>query len=295
MVGRRLISGKQALGIEKDMRESLYAHLLRLSFGFYDTPPDRAADVARDRRPPVGPLLPRLRPHLLLPARAHDRLGDGRAVLRRVAARADRARDHAADRRRRVPLQPRLASGAPRRPAEARRRRDGRPRSRSSASTSSSRSPRKTGARRSSSAPPVLSSTQPSAPSGNARSTCRCSPSCRCSRRPPSCSPPAAWSSSGSLSLSGFFIFNLLLAMLIVPLRSLGMWVGQAQRATASGERIFEVMDEPEGVDDRPGAVELAAGAGRDPLRAGRLRLRRGTAGPARDRARDRARDGRSR
>ena len=40
------------------------------------------------------------------------------------------------------------------------------------------------------------------------------------------------------------------------------MWVGQAQRATASGERIFEVMDEPEGVDDRPGAVELAAGPG---------------------------------
>ncbi len=67
---------------------------------------------------------------------------------------------------------------------------------------------------------------------------------------------------SGSLSLSGFFVFNLLLAMLIVPLRSLGMWVGQAQRATASGERIFEVMDEPEGVDDRPGAVDLAPGPG---------------------------------
>ncbi len=67
---------------------------------------------------------------------------------------------------------------------------------------------------------------------------------------------------SGSLSLRGFFIFNLLLAMLIVPLRSLGMWVGQAQRATASGERIFEVMDEPEGVDDRPNAIELAAGPG---------------------------------
>jgi ABC-type multidrug transport system fused ATPase/permease subunit len=66
----------------------------------------------------------------------------------------------------------------------------------------------------------------------------------------------------GSLSLSEFFVFNLLLAMLIVPLRSLGMWVGQAQRATASGERIFEVMDEPEGVEDRPGATELPAGPG---------------------------------
>ena len=66
----------------------------------------------------------------------------------------------------------------------------------------------------------------------------------------------------GSLSLSEFFIFNLLLAMLIVPLRSLGMWIGQAQRATAAGERIFEVMDEPEGVDDRVGAVELPVGPG---------------------------------
>jgi len=67
---------------------------------------------------------------------------------------------------------------------------------------------------------------------------------------------------NGSLGLSDFFVFNLLLAMLIVPLRSLGMWIGQAQRATASGERIFEVMDEPEGVDDRPGAGELPSGPG---------------------------------
>ncbi|HET8741041.1 MAG TPA: ABC transporter ATP-binding protein, partial [Gaiella sp.] len=67
---------------------------------------------------------------------------------------------------------------------------------------------------------------------------------------------------SGSLSLGDFFLFNLLLAMLIVPLRSLGMWVGQAQRATASGERIFEVLDEPEGVADGPGAGPLPPGPG---------------------------------
>src|ERR671922_1833154 len=36
MVGRRLISGKQALAVEMDMRQGLYAHLVRLSFGFYD-------------------------------------------------------------------------------------------------------------------------------------------------------------------------------------------------------------------------------------------------------------------
>src|SRR6266513_1098765 len=38
---------------------------------------------------------------------------------------------------------------------------------------------------------------------------------------------------SGELSVGGFVAFNLYLGMLVVPLRSLGMWIGQAQRATA--------------------------------------------------------------
>jgi ATP-binding cassette subfamily B protein len=42
----------------------------------------------------------------------------------------------------------------------------------------------------------------------------------------------------------------------------LGMWIGQAQRATASGERFFEVVDEPEGIEDRPEAIELPPGPG---------------------------------
>jgi ABC-type multidrug transport system fused ATPase/permease subunit len=67
---------------------------------------------------------------------------------------------------------------------------------------------------------------------------------------------------SGSLSLGSFFSFNLYLALLVTPLRSLGMWVGQAQRATASGERIFQILDEPEGVSDRPGAADLPDGDG---------------------------------
>src|SRR5947208_11175849 len=66
----------------------------------------------------------------------------------------------------------------------------------------------------------------------------------------------------GSLSVGSFISFNLYLALLVTPLRSLGMWVGQAQRATASGERIFQILDEPEDVADRPGAVELPAGDG---------------------------------
>jgi ATP-binding cassette subfamily B protein len=66
----------------------------------------------------------------------------------------------------------------------------------------------------------------------------------------------------GSLSVGSFVAFNFFLAMLVTPLRSLGMWVGQAQRATASGERIFQILDEPEDVGDRPGAVELPPGEG---------------------------------
>ncbi|MDX6464981.1 MAG: ATP-binding cassette, subfamily bacterial, partial [Gaiellaceae bacterium] len=36
MLGRRILSGRQALDVEMDMRSGMYAHLVRLSFGFYD-------------------------------------------------------------------------------------------------------------------------------------------------------------------------------------------------------------------------------------------------------------------
>jgi ABC-type multidrug transport system fused ATPase/permease subunit len=67
---------------------------------------------------------------------------------------------------------------------------------------------------------------------------------------------------SGSLSFGAFVAFNLLLAMLVMPLRMIGMWVGQAQRAIAAGERIFEVLDEPEEVADPPQATALDPGPG---------------------------------
>src|SRR6185436_5002045 len=66
----------------------------------------------------------------------------------------------------------------------------------------------------------------------------------------------------GSLTVGSFVSFNLYLALLVMPLRSLGMWIGQAQRATASGERIFQVLDEPEEIADKPAAVELPPGDG---------------------------------
>jgi ATP-binding cassette subfamily B protein len=68
---------------------------------------------------------------------------------------------------------------------------------------------------------------------------------------------------SGDLGLDAFFAFNVLVLMLVMPLRMLGMWIGQAQRATASGERIFEVIDESEDVSDTRDARELPPGDGR--------------------------------
>jgi len=65
-----------------------------------------------------------------------------------------------------------------------------------------------------------------------------------------------------TLSVGSFVAFNLYLGMLVLPLRALGMWVGQAQRATAAGERIFEVIDEPEEIADRPDARTLPEGGG---------------------------------
>ena len=67
---------------------------------------------------------------------------------------------------------------------------------------------------------------------------------------------------TGSMSLGAFSTFYLLLAMLVMPLRMLGMWIGQAQRAIAAGERIFEILDEPEEVFDRSDAVPLPPGPG---------------------------------
>ena len=65
------------------------------------------------------------------------------------------------------------------------------------------------------------------------------------------------------LTVGEFFAFNLYVTMLIMPLRMLGMWIGQSQRATASGERIFQVLDEPEEIANRPGAKALPPGPGR--------------------------------
>jgi ATP-binding cassette subfamily B protein len=66
----------------------------------------------------------------------------------------------------------------------------------------------------------------------------------------------------GTLTLGSFFAVNGYLLLLVVPLRSVGMWVGQYQRAIASGERIFEVLDVERDIVERPGANTLPEGPG---------------------------------
>jgi ATP-binding cassette subfamily B protein len=66
----------------------------------------------------------------------------------------------------------------------------------------------------------------------------------------------------GGLGLGEFVAFNVYVLLLVMPLRMLGMWIGTSQRAVASGERIFEVLDEPEEVVDSHDARPLPAGDG---------------------------------
>lgn len=74
------------------------------------------------------------------------------------------------------------------------------------------------------------------------------------------------------LTLGEFSQFYLYLNMLIGPMRSLGMLLGLAQRATASGARIFEVLDREPRILEVPGAPPLPPGAGHVELRGVTLR-----------------------
>ncbi|HWX97686.1 MAG TPA: ABC transporter ATP-binding protein [Solirubrobacteraceae bacterium] len=74
------------------------------------------------------------------------------------------------------------------------------------------------------------------------------------------------------LSLGQFTAFYFYLAMLISPMRSLGVTLGLAQRATASGARIFQVLDREPRLTSPPDAPELPPGNGHVQLRNVTLR-----------------------
>jgi ATP-binding cassette subfamily B protein len=76
----------------------------------------------------------------------------------------------------------------------------------------------------------------------------------------------------GSLSPGAFVAFYTYVAMLAGPMRSLGMALGMAQRAVASGNRMFEILDREPAIQSPPGAPALPAGGGAVELRGVTLR-----------------------
>lgn len=62
---------------------------------------------------------------------------------------------------------------------------------------------------------------------------------------------------NGSLEIGVLFAFTIYVQRFFDPLRSLSMEYMELQKAMASGARIFDLMDTPPEVADRPGAVEL--------------------------------------
>jgi ABC-type multidrug transport system fused ATPase/permease subunit len=66
----------------------------------------------------------------------------------------------------------------------------------------------------------------------------------------------------GSLSLGDFTAFYTYMVILAGPMRMLGVTMGMAQRAIASGNRLFEILDREPRIDSPPGAPSLPAGGG---------------------------------
>jgi ABC-type multidrug transport system fused ATPase/permease subunit len=74
------------------------------------------------------------------------------------------------------------------------------------------------------------------------------------------------------LTLGQFSSFYLYLSMLVTPMRSLGVILGLAQRATASGARIFQLLDRAPRMTEPPNAPALPPGNGHVQMRGVSLR-----------------------
>jgi len=85
---------------------------------------------------------------------------------------------------------------------------------------------------------------------------------------------------NGTLTVGAFTAFYAYLLMLISPMRTLGYMLGSAQRSTASGARIFQILDREPEIVSPPGAPALPAGGGHVVLRSAGLTFA-GTTRPA--------------
>ncbi|MDP9344588.1 MAG: ABC transporter ATP-binding protein/permease [Actinomycetota bacterium] len=72
---------------------------------------------------------------------------------------------------------------------------------------------------------------------------------------------------TGSLTIGQFSAFYAYLLMLLSPMRTLGISLGLAQRATAAGARVYQILDREPRIVAAPGAPALPAGSGHVELR----------------------------
>jgi ATP-binding cassette, subfamily B, bacterial len=72
---------------------------------------------------------------------------------------------------------------------------------------------------------------------------------------------------NGTITVGEFVAFYGYVLMLTSPMRMLGIALGMAQRAVASGARVFEILDREPRLFSKPGAPPLPAGDGRVELR----------------------------
>jgi ABC-type multidrug transport system fused ATPase/permease subunit len=77
---------------------------------------------------------------------------------------------------------------------------------------------------------------------------------------------------SGGLSIGAFVAFYAYVGMLAGPMRMLGVAMGMSQRAIASGNRMFEIIDREPAIRSLPDAPALPAGGGEVELRGVTLR-----------------------
>ncbi len=80
----------------------------------------------------------------------------------------------------------------------------------------------------------------------------------------------------GRLDLGEFTAFYTYMLALLGPMRTVGMILGLSQRATASGARIFELLDREPQIAGEPGAGPLPPGSGRVELRGATLAYEEG-------------------
>ena len=76
----------------------------------------------------------------------------------------------------------------------------------------------------------------------------------------------------GTISIGDFTAFYIYLVLLASPMRMLGIAMGMAQRAIASGNRLFEILDREPTIQSPPGAPPLPDGGGAVAMRGVTLR-----------------------